>query len=123
MIKIEKPSDCCGCTACSSICVHNAITMKPDALGFLYPEVDVNKCNNCRLCEKVCQFNANYDRSLNLLRPDVYGARHKDIKEVESSRSGAAFVAISDWILKQGGVVYVLKTLIQKELLIMELIQ
>lgn len=106
MIKIENPEDCCGCTACASICAHNAISMKPDALGFLYPVVDENKCINCGLCEKVCQFNVNYDTSLNLSQPDVYGARHKDMKEVETSRSGAAFIALSDWILKHGGAIY-----------------
>ena len=106
MINIINKEDCCGCTACVSICAHKAITMKPDTLGFLYPEVDVNKCTNCGLCEKVCAFNDNYDTSMNLETPYVYGARHKDIKEVETSRSGAAFIAISDWILNQGGVVY-----------------
>ena len=106
MINIINKADCCGCTACVSICAHKAITMKPDTLGFLYPEVDVNKCTNCGLCEKICAFNDNYDTSMNLETPYVYGARHKDIKEVETSRSGAAFIAISDWILEQGGVVY-----------------
>ena len=106
MIHIENPKDCCGCTACASICAHDAITMKPDALGFLYPEVDSTKCVECGLCDKVCAFNDNYDRSLNLPQPEAYGARHKDMKEVETSRSGAAFVAISDWILAHGGVVY-----------------
>ena len=38
MIEIQNPADCCGCTACASICTHDAITMKPDALGFLYPK-------------------------------------------------------------------------------------
>lgn len=38
MININNQADCCGCTACASICAHDAITMKPDALGFLYPE-------------------------------------------------------------------------------------
>lgn len=106
MIKIENPADCCGCTACASICAHDAITMKPDALGFLYPEVDKEKCVDCGLCEKVCAFNDNYDTSLNLDKPLAYGARHKDMNEVETSRSGAAFIAISDYILEQGGVVY-----------------
>lgn len=106
MIRIENPKDCCGCTACASICVHNAITMKPDALGFLYPKVDESKCVDCGLCERVCQFNGHYDCSLNLLQPIAYAARHKDISEVMKSRSGAAFVAISDYILEQGGVVY-----------------
>lgn len=106
MIRIKNPSDCCGCTACASICAHNAINMEPDALGFLYPKVDESKCVECGLCEKVCQFNDNYDRSLNLSEPIAYAARHKDINEVMKSRSGAAFVAISDYILDQGGVIY-----------------
>lgn len=106
MIKIIDPKDCCGCTACASICAHDAITMEPDALGFLYPKVDESKCVDCGLCDKVCQFNDNYDRSLNLDQPIAYAARHKDIDELMKSRSGAAFVAISDYILEQGGVVY-----------------
>lgn len=106
MINITNPSDCCGCTACASVCTHNAITMKPDALGFLYPKVDKEKCTNCGLCEKVCAFHENYDKSHNLSEPDAYAVRHKDIKEVESSRSGAAFIAMSDYIIEQGGIVY-----------------
>lgn len=106
MIKLTNPADCCGCTACASICMHDAITMKPDKLGFLYPDVDESKCTDCGLCEKVCAFHDNYDKSLNLPLPDAYAARHKDMKEVETSRSGAAFIAISDHIIENGGVVY-----------------
>lgn len=106
MINIKNPSDCCGCTACASICAHDAISMKPDALGFLYPEVNEDKCVDCGLCEKVCAFNDHYDTSLNLEKPLAYGARHKDMSEIETSRSGAAFIAISDYILELGGVVY-----------------
>ena len=106
MIKIKDRCDCCGCTACASICSHNAISMEPDTMGFKYPVVDVSKCVDCGLCEKVCAFNENYDKSLNLQEPLAYGVRHKDINEVATSRSGAAFIAISDWILDNGGVVY-----------------
>ena len=106
MIEIHDPSQCCGCSACANICPHKAISMSPDALGFLYPEVDTQKCVECGLCEKVCAFTDSYDRSNNLPEPDVYAARHKDIAEIEKSRSGAMFAALSDWVLDTGGVVY-----------------
>ncbi len=106
MINIKNKADCCGCTACASICPHDAIEMTPDVMGFLYPVVDMSKCIDCGLCEKVCAFNEHYDTCLNLPEPDAYAARHKDMHEVETSRSGAAFIAISDYVLENGGVVY-----------------
>ena len=105
MVDIKHLEDCCGCTACANICPHGAIEMKPDALGFKYPKVDKLKCTECGLCEKVCAFNDNYDTALNI-KPLVFGARHKNIDEVMASRSGGAFVAISDYVLNHGGVVY-----------------
>lgn len=106
MIQIKDKADCCGCTACASICPKDAIAMEPDILGFKYPKVDLGKCIDCGLCEKVCAFNDNYDKSLNLKEPEIYAARHKDMHEIETSRSGAAFIAISDYILENGGIVY-----------------
>ena len=105
MISITDPRNCCGCTACQSICPHDAISMKPDNLGFLYPVVDKNKCTNCNLCSKVCSFNKDYPKN----KVDVveaYAVRHKDISEIENSRSGAMFVAITDYIIDNGGIVY-----------------
>lgn len=106
MITIKDKSACCGCSACASICGHQAITMKSDGMGFLYPEVDQSRCVDCGLCNQVCAFNANYDTSNNLPAPEVYAVRHKDMNEISTSRSGAVFIALSDWILEQGGVVY-----------------
>lgn len=107
MTKINKGKvDCCGCTACENVCPHGAILMEPDVLGFLYPKVNDDKCVDCGLCEKVCSFHENYDRTLNLPIPLAYAARHKDMHEVETSQSGAAFIALSDWILEQRGIVY-----------------
>lgn len=106
MINITDPHDCCGCTACMSICGHDAIGMVTDSLGFKYPKADVNKCVNCGLCDKVCAFNDNYDRSLNMEHPDIWAVRHKDMDIMMHSRSGAAFVALSDYILGLGGSVY-----------------
>ena len=106
MIQITDKSQCCGCTACACVCHNNAITMQPDAMGFLYPMVDEAKCVGCGLCGETCAFNDNYDTRYNLPRPESYAARHKSMGEVETSRSGAAFIALSDYVLEQGGVVY-----------------
>lgn len=106
MIKINNKKECCGCTACASVCAHKAITMQPDELGFFYPVVDETKCLNCGLCERVCSFNDNYDTSTNLRIPIAYAARHKNMEEVMKSRSGASFVAISDYVLDHNGIVY-----------------
>lgn len=106
MINITNKKECSGCTACASICPHSAIEMNPDVLGFKYPEVDKNKCVDCGLCDKVCAFKDNYDKTLNLPEPIAYAARHKNMYEIKKSRSGAAFIAVSDWILENGGCVY-----------------
>ena len=103
MIKIINKQDCCGCTACASVCPVNAIEMKPDELGFLYPAVSASICIECNKCDKVCGF---LSPDLRNDIPVAYGVRHKKIREVEKSRSGAAFAALSDYFLKNGGVVY-----------------
>lgn len=105
-IVISSAADCCGCTACYSVCSQHAIEMRPDAFGFIYPYVDEDKCIECGACNRVCAFHKGYDISENLSEPIVYGAIHKDEDEIMKSRSGAAFVAISDYILEHGGVVY-----------------
>ena len=51
---------CSGCEACANICAHDAITMKPDWRGFLYPYIDVEKCVDCKLCQKICPVNLQF---------------------------------------------------------------
>lgn len=80
--------------------------MQLDALGFVYPVVNLDKCVDCGLCEKACAFSSAYETDENFEKPIPIGARHKVAAEIDESRSGAAFVAFSDWILERGGVVY-----------------
>ena len=102
MIRIDDRSQCCGCSACQAVCPHGAITMKPDRLGFMYPEVDHDLCVDCGLCENVCSFKPQGS----FVKPAAYAVRHKDDREVAGSTSGAVFVSLSDHILEKGGVVY-----------------
>lgn len=52
----RKKENCCGCTACFSICPTKAISMVEDEEGFLYPVADFQKCIKCYKCLKVCAF-------------------------------------------------------------------
>ena len=104
-VYLEK-SKCSGCTACKCICPQKAIDMKQDEKGFLYPVVNEEICISCGLCKKVCAFNENYIISTTKDKPVVFGVQHKDKKERRTSRSGGAFMAFSNWILSNNGVVY-----------------
>lgn len=104
MIDIFR-KDCFGCTACASICPKDAISFEMDELGFLYPIIDNKKCIECNLCEKICPVQT-YSSNLNPESKNAYAARHLSLDEVNTSRSGAAFIAFSDVILRMGGTVY-----------------
>lgn len=106
MITINKKTDCCGCTACSAVCAHNAIKMQSDKFGFIYPVVDVDRCIECGLCEKVCQFHNDYKRYNNFEEPLVFALRHKEQSQLMRSQSGGAFFGIAQYILNSGGVIY-----------------
>lgn len=94
--------NCCGCTACASICPKEAIEMTPNALGFYYPRLDASKCVDCGLCKKVCQFNKDYERFINFDTPIVYGGRCKDEHQLKKSQSGGASYAIIAKFFEEG---------------------
>lgn len=100
-----KKEDCCGCSACYNVCAKQAITMKPDEEGFLYPEIDQGNCVDCGRCSEICPLTnkGNYKETD---MPRFYVARHKAEEVLRQSTSGGAFTAISNVILRQNGVIY-----------------
>ncbi|MCD8387769.1 MAG: Coenzyme F420 hydrogenase/dehydrogenase, beta subunit C-terminal domain [Bacteroidales bacterium] len=105
-ISIKSKSQCCGCGACKSVCGTHAITMVEDGMGFKYPVVNPDKCTDCGLCLKKCDFIPEYSKIDNFEEPLAFGARHKDNEELMTSRSGGVFAALADKCIKDGGVVY-----------------
>lgn len=106
MVLIDETNkkDCCGCTACASICPKNAITMKEDFEGFLYPVIDKDKCINCGLCDKTCPI-----KNKNIKKEkfeEAYTLRVKDKEILKSSTSGGFFTPIAEYVINIGGVVY-----------------
>ena len=105
MIEIKKKEDCCGCTACYSVCPKKAITMQADEEGFQYPLVDSDKCVNCGLCEKVCP-------TKNKQVPETdqpmkaYVVRNKKESTLLNSASGGFFSALGEYIISKKGYVF-----------------
>ena len=106
MIEIENKTDCCGCQACGDICHAEAISFHPDHEGFLYPEVDRNKCTDCHLCEKICPvLNIDALKHHNKSAPKVFGGYNKDIVIRFDSTSGGVFSLLAQAMYKQKGYV------------------
>lgn len=111
-ILCDDKKSCCGCSACFSLCKSNAIKMKVDQEGFLYPTVDENECVHCNQCVEVCAFKRDQKKFSNCITeseclvPVVYAVKHKDVDTRMNSRSGGIFTALSDVVLEAEGVVY-----------------
>ena len=103
MIKIEDKTQCSGCGACRNICPKNAISMKADAEGFLYPNVDDSLCVKCGLCLKVCPI-INNTPPFHTGR--IMAAKHKDENIRSAGSSGSMFSLLAQYALKRGGVVF-----------------
>lgn len=103
MIEITNKSQCCGCTACKSICPKSAITMKQEEEGFLYPVIDKEKCINCGLCDKVCPIK-NAKENKKEQHAYIFQNLNDDIRR--ESTSGGAFTAIAEYVLENDGIVY-----------------
>lgn len=103
MLKLISKHDCCGCTACASICPKGCIAMTADSEGFYYPEINENLCINCGLCEKVCPLLHKPTQHTIL---NVYGAKNCDDGIRYTSSSGGMFTLFAEQVLNSGGVVF-----------------
>ena len=102
-LNLSEKNTCCGCAACMNTCPKQAIQMKEDSCGFVYPNIDDSKCINCGLCSKICDFKKEHDKSSNIEK--AYSLTVNDSKILYESTSGGAFTVFSDYILDAGGVV------------------
>lgn len=95
--------NCCGCSACASVCPKGAITMKENGEGFLFPQVDETACVNCSKCRQVCPALSVMDGNAPIT---VFAVKHKCDDVRNASTSGGIFTALSDYVLEQKGTVY-----------------
>ena len=95
---------CSGCGSCENICPKNAISMKSDECGFIYPEISAEKCVNCNMCEKVCNARLETERN-NYIEPLTYAAWSNNAEIRFTSTSGGLFYELSKSILDKNGYV------------------
>ena len=106
MINITDKAKCCGCNACGDICGKQAITFKSDNEGFWYPEVDMQKCVDCGLCEKVCPIlQIDKIKKNDFETPKCFAAQNKNLESLFNSTSGSAFAGFAEKVYRDGGYV------------------
>jgi coenzyme F420-reducing hydrogenase beta subunit len=97
--------NCTGCSACRDRCPQQAIEMREDREGFLFPTIDENKCNQCGLCIEICPVKTTVLVET-IDEPTVYAAWTKDRELLRRSTSGGVFSEIARSFLDKGGVVF-----------------
>jgi len=108
MITLCSYEECTGCMACYNACKHNAITMKEDEEGFLYPQINETLCINCQLCVKKCPIlqGTTLQSEHFSINPTIFAARTKDLNILKTSASGGIFTTLAAYVLKRKGIVY-----------------
>ena len=103
-IQINDKSECCGCTACANVCPKNAIMMKEDEEGFLYPTIDKEKCINCGLCKTTCPIIKKKHKTK--CAQKAYILNNKDDIVRSESTSGGTFTPIAKYVIRRNGAVF-----------------
>ena len=103
----EGKENCVGCSACCNVCPKNAISMKPDIEGFLYPIIEKKLCVDCGICEEVCpmlQEKSNIKDAEKTIKAFAFCSKNDEERWLSSS--GGVFSILSRYVLLRGGVVF-----------------
>lgn len=103
-MKLTSHDQCYGCSACEFVCPQHCISMIRDQEGFLFPEIDNNKCIKCGRCSIFCPVNKYSEISAE--KTEAYAAYSLNEEIRTSSSSGGIFSEFAIEILQKGGVVY-----------------
>ena len=91
---------CIFCRNCENKCPKKAIKFKENFEGFLYPEIDNEKCVNCGLCLKVCSKSSEVIKDINQ-ETNYYFGQSKNAEVLLNSSSGGMFFEIAKYLFKK----------------------
>lgn len=94
---------CTGCYACINACNHGCISMQEDDMGCVHPVVDETHCIHCNLCKSSCPNNIELEYSY---PSKCIAAWIEDKNKRRICASGGIGTCISEYVIKQGGVVF-----------------
>lgn len=94
---------CLSCGVCKVVCPKQAITLKENKNGWIYPEIDEEICIQCGICYKKCPNNINIVCNKPI---SCYASAIKDENGILESASGGIFSIIAESFLRNNGVVY-----------------
>lgn len=106
-VSLFYKEDCYGCSECANVCPTDAIAMTPDEKsGYLYPEVDNEKCINCKQCVKKCIIKKDNQIRVNESENSKYFVAKTTDKGVHlNSSSGGIFFTFAKKIIENDGFV------------------
>ena len=99
----DNRHDCCGCSACESVCGKQAIVMKTDQEGFIYPVVNEELCVNCGLCLKVCPVSNPCKDTREYIK--TFAGYSSNARLLDKCATGGIGTALSLSVIKEGGIV------------------
>lgn len=98
--------NCSGCGACAQICKHQAISMKEDSEGFLYPNINLSKCVDCGICDRICpEVNAHQENNIQETQA-YYLATNRDKTYSKKCATIGVCSMISQYIIEKQGAVF-----------------
>lgn len=101
--ELNIDSECTGCSACYNVCPVDAISMKFNFEGFLYPYIDDSLCVNCAKCVRCCSIVNT--KEFKFPEETYCGAGKGEF--IENSASGGIFAVFAKYVIEElSGVVY-----------------
>lgn len=103
MSNLCDKKSCTGCAACVNACLREAVILREDRDGFVYPTINEKSCISCKKCERACPVLTGKSASAHT---KAYAAVNSNQSIRDISTSGGVFTLLAELVLDKNGVVF-----------------